>query len=90
VLIGAVDAAKRAMKRAIETPQAIHLVRNIHPNQLVPFIAKEHPQTIAIILSQPNGRQAAGVLNGLPEGFDADVSYRMGTMEPHRRRCFEG
>ena len=44
-------------------------------------MAKEHPQTIALILSQLDPTQAAGVLSGLPEELQSDVAYRVATME---------
>ena len=54
---------------------------NVDPNQIIPFISKEHPQTIALILSQLAAQQSAGVINGLSEEVQADVSYRIATME---------
>ena len=51
------------------------------PNQIIPFISKEHPQTIALILSQLDPSQSAGVINGLPEELQADVSFRIAQME---------
>ena len=63
------------------TSSGFYMLRNIDPNQIIPFLAKEHPQTIAIILSQLESTQAAGVLNGLSEEMQADVSYRIATMD---------
>jgi flagellar motor switch protein FliG len=50
-------------------------------SRLISFIAKEHPQTIALILSQLPARLAAGVLNGLPAEMQVDVAYRTATMD---------
>ncbi len=63
------------------TTSGFFMLRNIDPNQIIPFLAKEHPQTIAIILSQLESTQAAGVLNGLSEEMQADVSFRIATMD---------
>ena len=63
------------------TTSGFYMLRNIDPNQIIPFLAKEHPQTIAVILSQLESVQAAGVLNGLSEEMQADVSYRIATMD---------
>ena len=63
------------------TTSGFYMLRNIDPNQIIPFLAKEHPQTIAVILSQLESAQAAGVLNGLSEEMQADVSYRIATMD---------
>ena len=63
------------------TTSGFYMLRNVDPNQIIPFISKEHPQTIALILSQLDSAQAAGVINGLSEELQADVSYRIATME---------
>ena len=51
------------------------------PERLAPFISHEHPQTIALILSQLQARMRAGILGQLPERLQGDVAYRMATME---------
>jgi flagellar motor switch protein FliG len=58
-----------------------HLLKNVAPEQVAPFISHEHPQTIAITLSQLSPAQAAGILGQLPARMQADVSYRIATME---------
>jgi flagellar motor switch protein FliG len=63
------------------TSSGFYMMRNVDPNQLVPFVSKEHPQTIALILSQLEPTQSAGVINGLPEELQADVSYRIAQMD---------
>ncbi len=63
------------------TNSGFYLLRNVDPNQIVPFISKEHPQAIALILSQLDASQAAGVLNGLAPEIQADVVYRITAME---------
>ena len=57
------------------------MLRNVDPHQIVPFVSKEHPQTIALILSQLDPNQAAGVLNGLRDEIQADVAFRIAQME---------
>jgi flagellar motor switch protein FliG len=57
------------------------MLKNAAPEQVAPFISHEHPQTIALILSQLNPGQAAGILAQLPSRMQADVSYRIATME---------
>jgi flagellar motor switch protein FliG len=56
-------------------------LKNVTPDQIAPFISNEHPQTIALILSQLDPSQAAGILALLPERMQPDVSYRIATME---------
>jgi flagellar motor switch protein FliG len=45
--------------------------------QLANFLQKEHPQTIALILSHLPLEQAAKVINQLPEDLRVDVIYRI-------------
>jgi flagellar motor switch protein FliG len=92
---GGMDFARGALEKALgprkaqglldrvtsTTTSGFFMLRNIDPNQIIPFLAKEHPQTIAIILSQLESNQAAGVLNGLSEEMQADVSFRIATMD---------
>ena len=58
-----------------------YMLRNVAPEQVAPFISHEHPQTIALILSQLDPIQGAGILAHLPKRMQADVAYRMATME---------
>ena len=63
------------------TSSGFYLLKNVDPNQIIPFISKEHPQTIALILSQLDSTQSAGVLNGLSDEMQAEVAYRIARME---------
>jgi flagellar motor switch protein FliG len=49
-------------------------------NQLVNFLSKEHPQTIALILSHLPPHQTAEVLAEFSEELRADVAYRIATL----------
>ena len=48
---------------------------------MAPFIAHEHPQTIALILSQLAPEQAAATMDQLSEDMQKDVAYRLATLE---------
>ena len=63
-----------------ESASSFHLLEKIEPDQLAPFISDEHPQTIALILSQLGAAQASGILAQLPEHLRADVVYRITCM----------
>ncbi len=63
------------------TASGFYMLRNVDPAQIIPFVCKEHPQTISPILSQLDVNQAAGVLNGLREELQADVALRIAQME---------
>lgn len=58
-----------------------NLLKNIDAKQLVGFLQNEHPQTIALILSQLSPHQAAGVLSELPSELQSEVALRVATME---------
>ena len=103
---GGIDFARGALEKAVgprkaqslldrvnsTTASGFYMLRNVDPAQIIPFVCKEHPQTISLILSQLDVNQAAGVLNGLSEKLQADVALRIAQMEnisPHVLRDLE-
>jgi flagellar motor switch protein FliG len=92
---GGMDFARAALERAVGPRRAqeimdrvgskvssgFYILKNVGADQIAPFISHEHPQTIALILSQLESMQAAGILAQLPERIQADVAYRLATME---------
>ncbi|MFH1570056.1 MAG: flagellar motor switch protein FliG [Gemmatimonadota bacterium] len=56
-------------------------MEEMEAEQVAPFISHEHPQTIALVLSHLSPGKAAGIIGQLPERMQADVAYRMSTME---------
>jgi flagellar motor switch protein FliG len=92
---GGMDFARQALERAVGPRRAqeildrvmhtvssgFFMLKNVAPDQIAPFISQEHPQTIALILSQLESTQASGILTQLPERMQADVAYRIATME---------
>jgi flagellar motor switch protein FliG len=75
--------ANGIVKKIQETlhPSGFSLLKDVDPIHLLEFIRNEHPQTIALVLSQLNPAQAAGVLSQLPEDVQTDVAMRIATME---------
>lgn len=53
----------------------------VESRQLVRLVQSEHPQTIALVLTQLRPDKAAGVLSGLPSELQTDVALRVATME---------
>lgn len=92
---GGVDFAREVLERAVGPRKAqeildrvstkvssgFYILKNVAPQQIAPFISNEHPQTIALILSQLEAGQAAGILANLPEFMQADVAFRIASME---------
>ncbi len=63
------------------TMSGFGMIKNVDPKQLINFIQNEHPQTISLILTQLASSSAADILSELPSELQADVSYRIATME---------
>jgi flagellar motor switch protein FliG len=57
------------------------MLKNVDPKQLINFMQNEHPQTISLILTQLAPGSAATILSELPAELQADVSFRIATME---------
>jgi len=93
---GGVDFASKVLEEAVGSSKAreimnrlessIHkggfaLLKDIDAKQLTSFLQNEHPQTIALILTQLITSQAAAVLSELSPELQAEVSLRIATME---------
>ncbi len=86
---GGMDFARGALERAVGPRKAqeildrvastvssgFYMLKNVAPEQVAPFISHEHPQTIALILSQLDPAQASGILAQLPERMQAAVTF---------------
>ena len=75
----AVDIIKRLKDQIKVKP--FTFVRHTDPKQLVNMISREHPQTIALILSYLDSQQAALVISDLPEEMRSDVARRIALMD---------
>lgn len=91
---GGIAYAKELLDKAFGTQKADEFIRNltahtkpfnairkVEPKQLVNFLSGEHPQTIALILSNLDPEQAATILNYLPQDIQSDIAWRIATME---------
>ena len=91
---GGLDYAKQLLEKAFGSQRAEEIVRalisnsrpfseirKIDPKQLVNFLNNEHPQTIALVLSNLTSEQSATILNYLPKEMQSDIAWRIATME---------
>jgi flagellar motor switch protein FliG len=93
---GGVDFASQILERAVGSHKAkeiLHrlessfkthgfsLLKDIDPKQLSGFFQSEHPQTIALVMTQLSTTQAAAVLSELTPELQAEVALRIATME---------
>lgn len=96
ILQGGVDYAKQALEAAVGPRRAreilekvqstirhtgFSLLKDVEPQQLVNFIQKEHPQTVALLLAHMDSDQAAPILSALPQELQVDVTTRLATMQ---------
>ena len=96
ISIGGVEYARDVLEGALGDARATEIIKKIQrllqvtgfnvlkkvdATQLMTFIQKEHPQTIALILTQLEPIQAANVLGELPEELRNDVVVRFASME---------
>jgi flagellar motor switch protein FliG len=94
--IGGIDYAKQVLEESLGDIRAMEIIKKIErlmkvrgfnvlkqvdSTQLLTFIQKEHPQTIALVLTQLEPNQAASVLAELPEEQRNDVFMRFAAME---------
>lgn len=93
---GGVDYAREILEKSLGQAKAADLIsrladslkskpfdfiRKTDPAHLLNFIQQEHPQTIALILSYIEPKNAAIILSGLPSDVQADVAKRIATMD---------
>ncbi|MEZ5399058.1 MAG: flagellar motor switch protein FliG [Bryobacteraceae bacterium] len=79
------DTARRLLDRLMKAigneSASFDALQKADPQQLAKFIHKEHPQTIALVLSHLNAGQAAALLQSLPAELRGEVSLRMANLE---------
>jgi len=93
---GGIGYAREILEKALGTQKAVEVinkltvslqvrpfefVRKADPSQLLNFIQKEHPQTIALVLAYLKPQQASTILSALPQEKQADVARRIATMD---------
>lgn len=77
------ERAQEIAKRVFDNVKSVpfSFARELEPSQLVSFLANEHPQTVALILSYVAVDRAAAVLANLPPTMQAEVAVRIARME---------
>jgi len=76
------DRAKKLLKKVKNATEVtgFRLLQSINPGELLNYLQKEHPQTIALILANMKHGQAAGIISELPTELQGEVAYRLATM----------
>jgi flagellar motor switch protein FliG len=63
------------------TTASAGLLETTNPQQLAMFLKDEHPQTIAVVLSNLSAEMAGGLLKSFPEETQAQVALRMASLD---------
>jgi flagellar motor switch protein FliG len=66
--------------RVLTSVRGFTVLKKADPQQLANFLSKEHPQTIALILSHLPADQSAEVLGEFDESLRADTVFRIATL----------
>lgn len=93
---GGIEYAKEILQKALGPERAMSILekltatlqvrpfefaRKANAAQLLSFIQNEHPQTIALVLSYLDAKQAAAILSELPQPLRTDVARRVAKMD---------
>jgi len=96
IAVGGLEYAKEVLEEALGSAKALEIIKKVQRSmevrgfnilkkldaeQLISFMQKEHPQTIALVLTQLEPEQAANLLGNLPTELRNDVMYRFATMD---------
>ncbi len=78
-----IDKATEILKRVQRSLEikGFNVLKDVDSTQLLAFIQKEHPQTIALVLTQIEIEQAASILSDIPVDLRRDVMQRYATMD---------
>lgn len=95
LLEGGIEYAKNILEKSFGVTKAIEIIEKVKDlttlrgfdvlkktdsTQLVNFLNKEHPQTIALILSHLSSEQVANAIQELQEPLRSDVAFRIATL----------
>lgn len=75
------EPAEKLMEESSRINEGLDSLQKADPLQVATFIQKEHPQTIAVILSHLEAAQAGKLLNSLPSPTRADVIGRIAALD---------
>lgn len=77
--VKAIDIVKR-IKSSLQI-RGFNVLKNVDSNELLSFLQREHPQTIALVLTQLAPGQAATIISMLPPDIAKEAMLRFSRME---------
>jgi flagellar motor switch protein FliG len=66
---------------AVKQRSSFEILRSADPQQVGNILSDEHPQTIAVVLSYLDAKQAAAILGSMPADLQSDVTLRLAQMD---------
>ena len=66
---------------AIRSYYALETIAKMQPSMVAGLLEREHPQTLALVLSTQSIEHAGAIIAKLPEEKRADVVYRIATLD---------
>ncbi len=71
------------MKQFVSGTEArpLETIAKMQPSMVAGLLEREHPQTLALVLSTQSSEHAGAIIARLPEGKRADVVYRIATLD---------
>ncbi len=66
---------------AVQQRSAFARVRDSSPSDVAGFLAEEHPQAIAVVLSYLDPKHAGNVMAELPQEVRSEIAWRIATMD---------
>ncbi len=79
------ESAEKILQRLVRTlrtdSEDFSALQKVDPQQLARFVENEHPQTIALVVSQLTPTQAAALLMLLPMEIRTEVAQRMASLD---------
>jgi flagellar motor switch protein FliG len=64
-------------------------LKNVDPLTVANYLQKEHPQTIALVLAHMYPRYSGPIMSLLPAELQAEISYRMATLDTPNKGALE-
>lgn len=80
---GPEDRVKMLMKQFVNGTETrpLETISKMQPAMVAGLLKREHPQTIALILSTQTSEHSSDIVSLLPEEMQADVIYRIATLD---------
>ncbi|NIA15812.1 MAG: ATP-dependent 6-phosphofructokinase, partial [Nitrospiraceae bacterium] len=77
----AIDVAREVSKNAEFEDSRVSVIGHMQRGMVAGLLEREHPQTVALILSTQTPDHSSAIISHLPEEIQSDVIYRIATLD---------